>query len=450
MDLKSAEKPKIVTGLPGPKAKKLLEQRNDNLPVGVSQLTSTFIEKAQGAVVEDVDGNVFLDFAGGIGVMNIGHSNLEVVAAVKEQAEKYFHTCSMVVNYESYVKLAEKLNEITPGNFKKKTFFVNSGAEAVENAIKIARKYTGRTEIVAFNGAFHGRTLMTMTLTSKVKPYKFGFGPFAPGIHRMYFPYCYRCPLGLEKSNCNMQCVKLFDDFFIEEVAPEEIAAIILEPILGESGFIVPPDEYIIQLRSICDKYGIVLIADEVQTGFCRTGKMFASQYWSVCPDIITTAKSMGSGLPIAGITGKAEIMDATHSGGLGGTFGGNPLACVAGLKVIEVMQRDNFSDKANSIGKICMDRLNAMKEKYQIIGDVRGRGAMIAMELVKDRRTKEPAKEETTKIINECWKNGLLLLSAGTRGNTIRFLMPLVVTEKQLTNGLEILERAIKTVVQV
>jgi 4-aminobutyrate aminotransferase/(S)-3-amino-2-methylpropionate transaminase len=439
--------PKIVTEIPGPKAQELLKVRDKNVPKGLSQLAPTFIKYGKGALVEDVDGNVLLDFAGGIGVLNIGYSHPEVVEAVKEQAEKYFHTMINCVLYEPYIRLAEKLNEIIPGDFEKKTMLVNSGAEAVENAIKIARKFTKRTEIIAFTGAFHGRTLMTMTLTSKVKPYKFGFGPFAPGIHRMKFPYCYRCPFGLEKDSCDLHCAKSFEDFFLEEVAPEDVAAIILEPIQGEGGFIIPPDEYVTELRKICDKYGILLIADEIQSGFCRTGKMFASQYWNVYPDIVTTAKSMGGGLPISAVTARADIMDAPQVGGIGGTFCGNPLSCVAALKVIEIMQRDDFAGKAANLGKICMNRFSNMKEKYEIIGDVRGRGAMVAIELVKDRKTKEPAKDEMGRVISECWKNGLVVLSAGARGNVIRLLMPLVTTEQQLNSGLDIIERALEKV---
>ena len=436
--------------MPGPKSQELLKLRAENVPIGVSGVVPTFIQRGEGALFEDVDGNVFLDFAGGLGVLNIGYSHPEVVEAVKQQCDKYFHSSINIVLYEQYVRLAEKLNQLVPGDFDKKTMFVNSGAEANENAIKIARKFTKRTEIIAFTGAFHGRTLMTMTLTSKVKPYKFGFGPFAPGVHRMLFPYCYRCPYGLKIESCEFHCAKQFEDFFLEQVAPEDIAAFILEPVQGEGGFVIPPDEFIVELRRVCDKYGILLIADEIQTGYCRTGKMFATQYWAdkgVYADIVTSAKSMGAGLPISAVTARAEIIGAAQVGGIGGTYCGNPLASTAALKVIEVMEREFFAEKGQHIGKACMKRLKEMKEKHDIIGDIRGLGAMIAIELVKDRETKESAKDETNKIIAECYKNGLVILSAGVRGNVIRFLMPLVVTDKQLEIGLDILEKAIEMV---
>ena len=446
--MKKLLKPEIITEVPGPESKKLLKIREENVPTGVSG-NPTFIKRGEGALFEDVDGNVFMDFAGGIGVLNIGYSHPEVVEVVKKQSEKYFHTSINVVSYEEYVKLAEKLNNIIPGDYKKKTMFVNSGAEAVENAIKIARKYTKRTEVIAFTGAFHGRTLLTMTLTSKVKPYKFGFGPFAPGVHRAPFPNVYRRPEGIPED-CTDYYIERLESMFLENVAPEDVAAIILEPVQGEGGFIVPPKEYIKKLREICDKYGILLIADEIQTGFCRTGKMFAINYWEeygVYPDIVTTAKSLAGGLPLSAVTAKAEIMEASQSGGIGGTYCGNPLSTAAALKIIEIMERDNFADKAKNIGEITVKRLEAMKEKYEVIGDIRGLGAMVAVEFVRDRKTKEPAQEETAKIIQECWKQGLVVLSAGLYSNNIRFLMPLVVTDEQINIGLDILEDGIKKV---
>ncbi|KZL89318.1 4-aminobutyrate--2-oxoglutarate transaminase [Clostridium magnum] len=438
---------KLITEIPGPKSQELLKTREKNVPSSISGQCPVFIKKGQGSLFEDVDGNVFLDFAGGIGVLNIGYCHPEVVEAVKAQAEKYFHTSINVIQYEQYIKLAEKINNLIPGKFEKKTMFVNSGAEADENAVKIARKYTNRSEIVCFTGAFHGRTLLTMTMTSKVKPYKLGFGPFAPGVHKVPFPYCYRCPHGLERETCNLHCAKQLDAFFLEQVAPEDVAAFIIEPLQGEGGFVLPPDEYIVQLRKLCDKHGILLICDEVQSGFCRTGKMFASSYWEefgVYADIVTSAKSIAAGLPLSAVTARAEIMNSAQIGGIGGTYSGNPLATTAALKVIEIMERDNFVEKACHIGELTRTRLNEMKEKYELIGDVRGRGAMLALELVKDRTTKEPAKEETNKIVEECFQNGLVTLSCGIRGNVIRFLMPLVTTDEQLLAGLDILERAI------
>jgi len=438
------KKPEIKSCIPGPKSKELLKIKEKYVPQGVFNIVPTFIKKGDGAVIEDVDGNILLDFAGGIGVLSIGYSHPEVVEVVKGQAEKFFHSSINVVLYESYIQLAKKLCEITPGSFKKKTMFVNSGAEAVENAIKIARKYTKKMDIICFEGAFHGRTLLTMSLTSKVKPYSFGFGPFAPGIHKIPFAHCYRCSYGLKRSSCNLRCAGRLNEIFDSVVSAENIAAVILEPIQGESGFIVPPDEFVTKLKEICKKNNILLIADEIQTGFCRTGKMFASEYWEAVPDIITTAKSIAGGLPLSSVTARTEIIEAPQVGELGGTFCGNPLACVAGLKVIEIMERDNFARKAQRIGEIIQSRFNTMKEKYSMIGDVRGRGAMMAIELVKDRKSKVPAKEETKAVIEEAYKNGLILLSAGLYSNVIRILVPLVVTEEQLNAGLDIIENAV------
>jgi len=445
--IKNIKKPEIKTKIPGLKSKELLKLKEKYVPQGVSNTVPTFIKRGEGAVVEDIDENIFLDFVGGIGVLNIGYSHPEVVEVVKKQAGKFFHSSINVVLYESYIQLAKKLCEITPGDFSKMTLFVNSGAEAVENAIKIARKYTKKTDIVCFEGAFHGRTLLAMSLTSKVKPYSFGFGPFAPGIHKIPYANCYRCAYGLKRESCNLRCAERLEEIFTSVVDAGNVAAVILEPIQGEGGFILPPDEFVNRLKEICEKNNILLIADEIQTGFCRTGKMFASEYWSVIPDIIIMAKSLAAGIPLSAVTGRKEIMESAHVGGLGGTYSGNPLACTAGLKVIEVMQRDNFTEKAQKIGEIILARFNAMAEKYSIIGDVRGRGAMMAFELVKDRKNKVPAKEETKAVVEEAYKNGLILLSAGLYGNVIRILVPLVVTEEQLNAGLDIIENAVEKV---
>jgi 4-aminobutyrate aminotransferase / (S)-3-amino-2-methylpropionate transaminase / 5-aminovalerate transaminase len=441
--------PHIITPVPGPKSQELLKLRGKNVPAGVSVNTPVFVERGEGALVEDIDGNVFLDFVGGIGVLNVGYSHPEVIDAVKEQVDKFFHTSINVLLYENYMRVAEHMNNLLPGNFAKKTMLVNSGAEAVENAIKIARKYTGRSEIIVFTGAFHGRTNLTMAMTSKVKPYKFEFGPFAPGIHRMPYPYCYRCPYGLEETSCGLYCAEQIESFFLEVVAPSDVAAVVIEPIQGEGGFVVPPDAYISVLRDICDTHGILLIADEIQTSFGRTGKLFATEHWQAAADMVTTAKSIAGGLPISTVTGRSEIMDAAHVGGIGGTYSGNPVAAAAAMKVIEIMQRDDYPGRANELGDYFRGKLNQLKEKHQLIGDVRGRGVMLAIELVKDRSTKAPAKDETNAIIQECWKNGLVLLSAGARGNVIRFLVPLVVTEAQIDTGLMILDQAIGKVME-
>ena len=446
------ELPKIVTPIPGPNAQELLKVREKNVPTGVSGHVPTFIKRGEGAMFEDVDGNVLMDWVGGIGVLNIGYSHPEVIEAVKEQVEKYFHTSINVVSYEPYVRLAEKLNSIIPGDFEKKTMFVNSGAEAVENAVKIARKYTKRTDVVAFTGGFHGRTLLTMSLTSKVKPYKFELGVSAPGVYRAEFPYVYRRPDGIAEEDAVKHYVDKLERFFLEYVSPETVAAVIIEPIQGEGGFVVAPDEYIKELRRICDKYKILLIADEVQSGYCRTGRMFATEYWAdmgVYADIVVSAKSLAGGMPLSAVTAGSEIMEAPHVGGIGGTYCGNPVAAAAALKIIEIMERDNFAEKSRHIAEISMARFNAMKEKFEVIGDVRGRGAMMALEIVKDKKTKEPDKELTGKIIQECWKNGLVTMSAGLYGNNIRFLMPLVITDEQLNVGLGILENAISKSIQ-
>lgn len=444
--------PKVIVPMPGPKATEILKLREEHIPGGVSYGIPTVIDRGEGAMFKDIDGNILLDFAGGIGVLNIGYSHPEVVQVVKEQSEKFFHTSINVIQYEQYIQLAKKLNELVPGDFKKRTMFVNSGAEAVENAIKIARRYTNRTELVTFTGAFHGRTNLTLALTSKVKPYKFGFGPLPSGIHRAEFPYVYRRPNEISEKNAMAYFKEKLHNFFLEDVNPEEVAAIIIEPIQGEGGFLPTPIEFVSELRKICDENGIVLICDEVQSGYCRTGKMFASEYWAehgIYPDIITSAKSIAAGLPLSAVTARAEIIDASQAGGIGGTYSGNPLATTAALKVIEIMERDNYAEKANKIAEKVMGHMYKMKDTFNIIGDVRGLGAMMAMELVKDRETKEPAKEETKAIIQECNKQGLIVLDAGIRGNVLRFLMPLCVTDEQLDTGLSIIENAFKIVTQ-
>jgi len=436
-----------VNEIPGPKSQKLLEKKQKFVARGVSNATPIFAEEAQGALIKDVDGNTFIDFYGGIGTLNAGHCPPLVVDTIKQQAEKLLHTCFMVVMYEPYVDLAEKLTEITPGNYAKKVMFVNSGAEAVENAVKIARSYMKKPGIISFEAAFHGRTLMTMSLTSKVRPYKFGFGPFAPEVYKMPSAYCYRCYYHSNYPECGMHCLEQFERFFTAEVPPENIAAIIIEPVQGEGGFIVPPPEFLPGLRKICDQYGILLIADEVQTGFARTGKMFAVEHYNVKPDIMTLAKSIGSGMPLSAVLGRAEVMDGPDPGHIGGTFGGNPVSCAAALATIDFIEKERLVERAKSIEKTAKERLLQMKEKYSIIGDVRGLGAMLAVELVKDRKAKNPAKEETTRILQACYEKGLIVMGAGIYSNVVRMLPPLVITDEQLVRGLDILEDAIASV---
>ncbi|MCP4404710.1 MAG: 4-aminobutyrate--2-oxoglutarate transaminase [bacterium] len=419
----------------------LSKQRARAVPRGPFNVTPYFVEKARGAMIYDVDGRELIDFAGGIGTMNVGHSHPKVVAAIKDQAEKYTHTCFHIVMYEPYVTLAEKLCALTPGSFPKMAMFVNSGAEAVENAVKIARHYTKRPAVIAFEGGFHGRTLLGMSLTSKVKPYKFGFGPFAPEIYRMPYAYCYRCPFGLKYPNCDVACADYLNEFFISHVAAESTAALIIEPITGEGGFITPPPEYFPKLMEICHEHGIVFIGDEIQSGMGRTGKMFALEHWGVEPDLVTLAKSLAAGMPLGAVMGRKEMLDAPQVGGLGGTYGGNPVCCRAALAVLDVLEEENLLQKSEVLGKKLRGRFDAWQQEFELIGEVRGLGSMLALELVKDRESKEPASEAAKALVKFCYEKGLILLSCGAFGNVIRTLMPLVITDDQLERGLAIME---------
>jgi len=434
----------LKTTIPGPRSQELLRARQAAVPRGPYNITPVFIARGEGALLEDVDGNRFIDFAGGIGVLNTGHAPKNVVRAIQQQAEKYLHSCFHVTMNEPYVRLAETMNRITPGAFPKKTFFANSGAEGVENAVKVARNFTRRQAILCFEDAFHGRTLLAMSLTSKVHPYKDHFGPYAPEIHRMPFSYCYRCPWGKRYPGCNIECATFLEDFFKRYVDPQTVAALIVEPVMGEGGFIMPPQEYYPILVAICRKHGVLVIADEVQTGFGRTGRMWASEHWGIEPDILVASKSIAAGLPLASVTGRAEIMDAPMEGSLGGTFGGNPLACAAALAVIETIEKQDLAGRAAKIGEKVRDRFEALWKRCPSVGNVRGVGAMRAIEFVKDRATKEPARELVNRVVRLCYERGLIVLGAGTYGNVIRTLMPLVITEDQLEEGLEVLEGAI------
>lgn len=436
---------KVSEQLPGPKAAALVERRQNIVPRGVSNGISTFVQSASGALVTDVDGNQFIDFAGAIGTINVGHCHPEVKEALHKQVDQYIHTGFNVMMYEPYIELAEKLAALAPGDFDKQVLFLNSGAEAVENAVKIARKYTKRPGIIAFSKGFHGRTLMTMTMTSKVKPYKYGFGPFAPEVYKAPFPYEYRRPNGLTEEQYDDFIIEEFKSFLISEVAPESIAAVVMEPVQGEGGFIVPSKKFVQEVRRLCSEHGILFVADEIQTGFSRTGKYFAIDHYDVVPDLITVSKSLGAGVPISGVIGRKEIMNESAPGELGGTYAGSPLGCAAALAVLNIIEKQNLNERAVSLGKVVMERFEDMKKKYDCIGDVRGLGAMCAFELVKDKEMKEPDKALTAAICTEANKRGLLLLSAGTYGNVIRVLMPLVITNEQLEEGLEILEESLK-----
>ncbi|OQR55144.1 4-aminobutyrate--2-oxoglutarate transaminase [Bacillus sp. CDB3] len=422
----------------------LHERRKNAVPEGPYNITELYVQSAKGAIITDVDGNELIDFAGGIGMQNVGHCHPKVVKAIQDQVESSIHSCFHVAPYESYITLAERLNELTPGDFKKKTMFANSGAEAVENAVKIARKATGRSAIVSFERAYHGRTLLTMSLTSKVKPYKHGFGPFASEVYKLPYPYYYRADEGLTQEEVDAQILAYFERFMLEEVASDNIAAIILEPLQGEGGFIVPTTTFMQGVRNICDKYGIIMIADEIQTGFARTGSLFAMDHFGVAPDLMTFSKSIAAGMPLSAITGRADLMDAPGPGQLGGTFSGSPAACAAALAVLDVIEEENLVKRAVEIGERMMEVFNSWKEKYELVGDVRGLGAMTAIELVKDKETKEPAAEEVKAIMKETHSKGVITISAGIYSNVLRFLPPLVITDEQLEEGLIILEAAI------
>src|SRR6266567_4360651 len=437
----------IKTAIPGPKSKALAERRDHAVPRGLSQSTPVYVAKAEDAWLEDVDGNRYVDFAGGIGCINIGHRREAVVAAIREQLDRYLHTCVQVTPYEGYVRLAERMNEVTPGRFRKKTLFVNSGAEAIENAVKIARVHTGRPGIIAFEDAFHGRTMMTLALTSKTHPYKAGFAPFPSDVYRIPYAYCYRCSYSLRYPSCDVFCASHLEDTFKRVVAAEEVAAVIAEPVLGEGGFVVPPKEFFRILIDICHNHGVLFIADEVQSGFGRTGKLFASEHYGIEPDIVVTAKSLGGGLPLAAVTGRAEIMDAPGPGGLGGTFAGNPLSCTAALAVLDLFERENLLDRANELGERFQTRAREWQRRWPIVGDVRGLGGMQAIELVQSQETKIPASDETKRITRYCYEHGLITITAGSYSNVIRVLVPLVASDAQIDEGLAVLESALAAV---
>ncbi|MBO9131151.1 4-aminobutyrate--2-oxoglutarate transaminase [Bacillus sp. 165] len=437
----------LNTAVPGPKSDRLLERRQRVVPKGISNNCTAFVKRAQGALVEDVDDNIYIDFAGAIGTLNVGHSHPQVVQALKEQAEAFVHTGFNVMMYESYIELAEKLTKLAPGAFPKQAAFFNSGAEAVENAVKIARKYTKRQGIVSFTRGFHGRTLMTMTMTSKVKPYKYGFGPFAPEVYKAPYPYVYRRPEEMSEIQYSKFMIEQFEQFLISEVAPETIAAVVMEPVQGEGGFIIPDQSFVQRVYEICKQYGILFVADEIQTGFSRTGKYFAIEHFGVEPDLITISKSMGAGVPISGVIGRTEIMNAADVGELGGTYAGSPLGCRAALAVLEIIEKEQLNTRAEQLGERVREKMQQIAGRFDQVGDVRGLGAMCAMEIVKDTNSKTPDKETTSRIIKEANKRGLLLLSAGIFGNVIRVLMPLTITDEQLEEGLIILEESIEAV---
>jgi 4-aminobutyrate aminotransferase / (S)-3-amino-2-methylpropionate transaminase / 5-aminovalerate transaminase len=432
----------IRTSLPGPRSRALIEERRRFVAAGIAEARhGLFFERAEGARLIDVDGNVFLDFSGGIGCVNAGHGAPRVLARVREQLDKLQHTCFMVAPYESYVALARKLCSIVPIPGRKKAALFNSGAEAVENAVKIARAATSRTAVLAFDPGFHGRTLLALSLTSKAFPYRHGFGPFAPEVYRLPIPDVLRRLPGTSVESCVGHAIGELHRFLKSTVSPDSIACAIIEPVMGEGGFIVPPREFLADLANTCQEHGILLVADEVQTGFGRTGRMFACERFGLEPDLMCLAKSLSNGFPLSAVVGRAAIMDAAQPGGLGGTFGGNPVSCAAALGAIETIEQDGLVNRAEAIGTVVARRFEGMVARYPFIAETRGVGAMRALELVKDRASLEPDQARTERVLALAATRGLLLLSAGLYGNVIRTLMPLTLTDAELDEGLAVLE---------
>ena len=428
---------RIVTEIPGPKSRAVLAEKERWVARALSPLAPFYAAKAEGTVIEDLDGNRFLDFTGGWGCLNVGHNHPKVLAAVRRQLEHYIHTDFTAVAYEPYVELARRLAQLAPGPTPKKCAFFNSGAEAVENAVKIARASTGRKAVLVFEHAFHGRTLLTMTMTHKAIPYKAGFGSYAPDVFRLPYPYPYRNPISMEELERRLLAM----------VDPKEVACCVVEPVIGEGGFIVPPREFLPFLRELADRYGFLLVCDEVQSGVGRTGKFFAHEHFGVEADLICVAKSIAAGFPLSAVIGKAEIMDRPIPGSIGSTYGGNPVACAAALAVLDAIEEEGLLARAAKLGAILTQELSRLMEKFPVIGEVRGLGAMVGMELVKDRRGKEPAADLAKAVQQEALRRGVILATAGLYGNVIRFLLPLTTPEEALYEGLAVLEEAFHAV---
>lgn len=439
---------RLRTAIPGPRSLEILARREAAVGHGLSRSTSVVADHAHGVLVTDVDGNTLIDFAGGIGVLATGHTPESVVEAVQKQTEKLFHLCEVVGTTELYVSVCERLNGLMPDtnpvSIAKKSILSNTGAEAVENAVRAARSFTKRPAVICFEGAYHGRSLLTMTLTSKYDAYKRGFGPFAPDVYRLPFPDLYRRPAELSENAYIDQMIAAFDHALVAQVEPSAVAAVIIEPVQGEGGFVPTPMRFMQHIAKRCQENGIVLIIDEVQTGFGRTGTMFAIEQYGVTPDILVTAKSIAAGLPLSAITGRADIIDAVHVGGFGGTYGGNPLACAAALETIDLIERNKLPQRAAQLGTLIRERMAEWQAELPMIGDIRGMGAMLAMELVDDPISKHPAKEMTARLITEAAQRGLILIKAGLYSNCIRLLMPLMIPEEQLNEGLDVLGEAL------
>ncbi|MGH9143945.1 MAG: aminotransferase class III-fold pyridoxal phosphate-dependent enzyme [Vicinamibacterales bacterium] len=439
---------RLNTEIPGPRARDLIARRHAAVPSGMGRATDVVVERASDALIFDVDGNTLIDFAGGIGMMAVGHSPAPVVDAIAQQAQKFVHVCALVATYEPYVRLAELLNEITPGAFKKKTILANSGAEGVENAVKLSRKYTGRPGIVCFEGGYHGRTLLTLSLTSKYGLFKSGFGPFAPEIIRLPVPQLFRTPKGMTEDQYLDFGIKQLENAFVAQVDPSAVAAVIIEPVQGEAGFIPVPPRFLTRIRELCTQHGMVMIADEVQFGMGRTGRLFAVEHYNIVPDLVVTAKSLGAGMPIAAVTGRAEIMDAAHLGGIGGTYGGSPVACAAAIEAVTMIRQPAFLAHARRLGDVMREVMNQWKDRWPIVGDVRGLGPMMLVEFVRDRETREPSTpDETLQIVRQAVANGVVVMRAGLYSNGLRLLPPLTMPEDMLREGLGAIARAIETV---
>lgn len=453
MALTSTKSINLLTEIPGPRSQELVRRRETAVLNGLYKATPLAIERGQGALVTDVDGNTLIDLVSGIGVLAVGHCPPEIVAAVQQQVGELIHFSALVGTYAPYVELCERLNAAVPISGPCKTLLGNSGAEGVENAIKIARAYTGRSAIIAFDGGYHGRTLLTLSLTSKTS-FKKSFGPFAPEIYRAPFPYSYQCLVCRENQlngdpahDCSTACYEQLERMLITHVGAENVAAIIIEPVQGEGGFIPVPPAYMQRLRALCDRIGAVLIADEVQCGFGRTGTLFAMEQMGAEPDIIVSAKSLAAGMPLSATTGRATIMDAAHVGGVGGTYGGNPLACVAAIETMKLIERDDLLARARHIGAMIRERAAAWQREIELLGDVRGLGAMLALELVQDRKSRKPAPDEALAVIARALKGGVITMRAGLFANCIRLLPPLVIGDDQLHEALDVLEQALRTV---
>lgn len=437
----------LRTEIPGPRSREVLARRGAALPAGLARATDVVVDHAHGALVHDVDGNTLIDLVGGIGMLAVGHTPPDIVEAVASQARRLVHTSILVATYEPYVRLAELLNEITPGSFPKKTLLANSGSESVENAVHLARRYTGRPAVICFEGGYHGRTLLALSLTSKYGLFKKGFGPFAPEVVRLPLPNLYRRPQGMTEAEYLEWSLARLDDAFVAQVDPSAVAAIVIEPVQGEAGFVPVPFAFLRRIRELADQHGIVMIADEVQSGFGRTGRLFAIEHSGVTPDLIVMAKSLGAGLPISAVTGRAEILDSAHPGGVGGTYGGSPLACAAAIWAVETIRQPSFLAHAERLGGVMRDVLGSWMEHCPLVGDVRGLGPMMLVELVRRRETRESAPEETLAVIRRAVQGGVLVMRAGLYSNCIRLLPPLVITEEQLREGLTVLGGALAQV---